>query len=318
MLNKSKTIQAPASIDFHCKISTTLSQLQEVLDLDDVSWCTLFGLGVPLWLAIRSGTTEIPAPQLILLCQKLEINLDLLLRGKLDYSLIALRWKGNRLALPDRYCIEEHKLSRARSTQTVLKHLNLVFGTAFSNRMLSRLQIHPHYFSMESDEKVSSRINIDLLSELKQNGVKDSEIIKMGTLTLSVLKSSPVGDLLAEAPTPKTLYEFFFTGFSKLRVEALTEPKILHLTNQSVMVEVGIHPEAKEAFNSHIVGNRQSCLFRQGFLKSLLGMIRIKFASCEELTCMYAGDQACVYHLTWEPEKQRSNLSPMKVPELST
>ena len=292
---------------------SVLDDVRLALGLSDSEWKEVASLTEKEWSAIQKKQASYSAHHMISFCRSLEINPDLLFGGGLDVGRVAAQRKSKVAIYPEIYLNPDTHFSRARSSQVVLRHLEMNFGAPLTKRILSRLQMPSVFLNTDPNSAICSQLNIDLLSEIKKEGLVDQDIVHMGTLNLAAIRGSSAGQVLQKSQYPKELYSYFVEVYLN-QFEALTEGKVLHCSDSSCTISLKIKDSVKEAFKSQVVGVRESCLFRQGFAKCLLGLIRKDFSYCEELTCMYRGDKSCTYRLSWEssPTSTRKSAGDLK------
>lgn len=281
---------------FAGKIENLLNCIQVKFQLKPEDFLKAMTLTEAEYQEILMGRRSYSLVHLLSLANALGLSIDLLLTGTLDVDAAARRYAGERHIFPSRYSKSAQALIRARAMRVAICYLDTHVGRMSTDAILERLQVYRDQFD-DTAKFISPLIFFDLLEVLGQSGYTDAHFRMLGTMTL-VVEENKIGRLLKSASSPRELYksvcDLLMGQYDRL---SLYLPQKLTMTD--LVLKVLPSEEGKDAFHANVIGNRGSCLYRQGVAMSFLANILPAYAEVHESRCVHVGDSHCLYHVNW-------------------
>lgn len=293
------------NVSFSQKVQQRLLAIKDALALDDVRFFDFLGITSSEYQRILSGRAPFSAEHLERFVQRVGINITHLFEDTLDLYVLAKNFQGDALALPERYAINEQKLARVRAVKSIHEFLESYFGRQYANNVLTRLQLSPAHLS-DPFGFISPFAFLDLLREMRRDGLTDSHIRTAGLMNSNVNSNTDLGRALTAAGSAQAMYqslhEIHFVHFDQLFHYKLTK-----LSKNNCVVEITSRRDSLDRFNLKKMGDRSTCLYKQGVYLSFLSHLPGYTGNIEESECMYStGGTRCRYHLSWTHSLSRS------------
>ncbi len=282
--------------EFNLNLLKTLEKIESVLGLSPQDMASLLSASEEQYKNIKLSRNTPTLTHLRSMSDALELNLSMLLSGQINFETLFEHYHGRTDRLPARYLETHHQLSRARGIQVIDHYLSKVFGTEYSRSIFGRLQLKPTLFT-NPDTYVSSLVGLDLLEELKKDGVSEGAFSRIGRFSVEV-NSENLGINLKEKQTAKEVYGSLYNEILPHYDQAY-HYRITQLSDIRCTITATPKVETQEAFKAKAPGSRDLCCFKQGVIKSFLASSQNKYPALRESSCMYKGDSACTYHLSW-------------------
>jgi hypothetical protein len=286
-------LQAVSSLsdnaDFERRLSATLLRIRSSLGLSDSTFLEMLGA--------KKNQKKYSVKNLESLCRAIDLNIDLLFSGQIDYSVLIKNYRTAALSLPERYSPPEQQLSRARSVYALFQHVQIFHGEDYAKSLLSRLQVHPE-FLQDPSALISPLLAADAVEILLSEGFHSNQIFDMGTMTLGITRLTPLGRILQQKSSARELYQSVHEELVD-QFDHVFDYSLLKITQNSCTVVIQPKERTFDLFRTLVFGNKGMCHFKRGVYASLLGNIRKHFAHIHEKECMYEGADRCIYELTW-------------------
>jgi hypothetical protein len=285
------------SKSLNTRLRDTLFRIQDSIQIDRKSYQEILGISATRFAEIAFQSSDISIYELYSIANALDLDIDLIFSGDIDYKALARRYKGDLKAIPEKYQNPSEKLGRARASQVIYSHLMIYHGERFARAYFRRLQLYPDAFT-DSVEFVHPLIAIDLMKNLTREGYEENQIRSIGTMTLAVTPKVHQ-KALSKTKTPKNLYSYILEEFAPKYYDRMYQYKLDQLSNSKCRVITQTTEFAESVFRGKNIDNRESCLFRQGVFSSFLGVFGKRFARIEEISCIHRGDSKCVIDISW-------------------
>jgi hypothetical protein len=285
-------------MEINNSIYQTLGRIQDSLQLTGTQYADLLGFTQKEYDSLLLDGEQLKIQNLLNLSQATELSIDRIMDGDIDFHALAKKHLGDKFAIPEKYAIPTQALARARTVKAIMHHVNSIHGEAYGRHVLRRLQIHPDFFSNPEDY-INPFIITDLIETLVRSGFDRSHVKEMGKCAMKVNQNTAVGSLLSQAKTPMDLYRDLHEIVINRHFDRIFEYRIQSLSKTGITVTVTPIKDSHEALNSKLIGDRETCLYKQGVYSSFIGHIDHQFAKLFETACIYQGDPQCRYHLCW-------------------
>ncbi|MDR3606230.1 MAG: hypothetical protein P4M08_02490 [Oligoflexia bacterium] len=248
---------------------------------------------------------EIEDSALEALSEELEITLEAVSSGNLDYRTLARRQSGNATCLPGVYATGAH--SRVRTSSHILDFIEIHHGWRERNQILCRFQLNESIFA-NLETKISIKFLSDLWLYLNSRGVTLEQFHQIGKYSVLSNINSVVGQHFRKFKSPKTAYESLFEVVN-IHYDKNFTYRIKNLTHSCCVVDAQPNKDVLDELQSTTIGNEGSCASRGGTMASILGYLDLPYADVTEINCIHRGDPQCRYIARYEDRPTRA-LSP--------
>lgn len=279
------------------RLRQTIFRIQDCLDVNRKTFLEMMCISSERYAQIAFQKSDITILELYSLAKALDLDLDLLYSGKLDFLEIARRFRGDLKAVPERYSDHSKMLGRARAAQLIFTHLTVYRGEAFARSYFKRLQLYPEAFSNPTDF-VHPQIAMDLMKNFSKEGYSEDQIRGIGSMTLA-LTPEPLRKQFLLTKTPKNLYSYLIEEYGPRSYDRMFHNCLDRITNDSCRVIISTTQLAQEVFGNHPIDNRESCLYRQGVFSSFVSIFGQNYAKIQEISCVHRGDEKCILDIVW-------------------
>lgn len=282
---------------FNLKLARTVENVREAIGVDHYTMSNILAMTLDDYQLARICKKDFPVDSLIGLCEEVDLSINLLFSGKIDFAALRKSYFSDKVVWPEQYADPSHFLARSRGVQSVLKFMSRTYTPEFCKMILRRLQLKSFYFQ-DQEQFLSPQIGADLVFELSKEGATEGDFRSMGEASFELLKNSGLGKVLSGAKSPRALFGLaqdngmsWFDRFFEYRIIQLREDGCIMTSTPQEM--------SFDLFHSKDLGNKQMCYFKQGVFRSIIGCVGYDFAELRESECFYEGASHCVYHLSW-------------------
>lgn len=277
-------------------LEDTLERIRATLQFDSDEWQSVLGITQKEQIRM-SAKSQAPSAQAILqLAEHLNLNFESILRGEIDYGILAARRKGNDLILPEKYTVGA--FSKLRTSSHLLGYLESFYGWRSRVRVLRHFQISEATLQTP-DSNISIRFLTDLCDWLIKNQYPKELIFNMGKYSVVSNFHSPLGDQFRKCSSTKEMYENLFSDLAKRYYDRNHRYRLISLSESECVVEATNEPDVLEALKAKTLGSPQVCLVRSGGFSSIPGYLRLPHAEVQEIACQHRGDAACRFRITY-------------------
>jgi hypothetical protein len=281
-------------IEFNSRLRRTVSNIRAAIEVDECTFSEMLGIGRDHYSRIVQGAEDYSIINLDSLSKAIELDIDLLYSGKIDYAALAKQFRGD-FALPERYSLPEQRIGRIRALKSIHCFLGSMYSFDYADGVFRRLQIKNIHLQNSSDF-VGIWAVANVLAELKRDGLAAEIFQALGTMTTAV--DNKIDAAYSTLPNAKQLYRAVFEQYAEFFDRAYRY-KLLRLTDRGCTMSVSLNDETPDRLKTSHFGNKQTCLFLQGVFSSFLRCTDNRFATVLESECMHEGGSRCVYHLRW-------------------
>jgi hypothetical protein len=246
---------------------------------------------------MRETREPLPASSCILLADHLQIRLDALMSGRIDYAALEKQVNGGGDALPERYSVGT--FSRRRTSLHLIDYCDQHIGWDFTDRMLKTLQLRRAAFS-DPDAMICMTAPVDLSDMIGQVTGDMKLLFNAGANSLKVNKNSPFADAIRKSGSIRRAYELLFTelmGFFDAKNHVYW---ITHIDDSSCTFESKCHDELTDTLKVSKVGSTYTCATRAGVAAAVAGFLGAPLPYVVESQCQHRGDPVCRFHIHYE------------------
>lgn len=279
------------------RLLNTLRHVRKVIQVGEAEFSEMLNMDVDSYRRMNSGLLPVSLVHLLSLEKAIDLNIDVLMSGQIDYKSLQLRYCKNEVVIPERYADKTHQLAKVRAVKSMIQSVTQLRGEEYASRILGRLQLNGVQLN-DPDQGVSPQIGIDLLRELERSGFRKEEISYLGAYTMEIARDTPAGRVLGCSKNASELYRMMFEEFAHT-FDQVWSYQLMSLTSNECRIKISQNPRTLDVFRSTQLGNRNTCLYLQGVFSSLATHVEKFPAKLTETSCMYHGDLACVYDITW-------------------
>lgn len=271
--------------------------IQEALGLSDSEYLKILEITPKEFNKIKNSQSKFTTVAIGNLCDALELDIDRVFSGDIDYEAMCKHRHGENLTLPEKYSVPSQSLATARSILSKFSFLDRYYDPGYSRRLMRKFQIRPQIFN-HPDLRVSPVIGIDIMKQLVRDGFDEHDLRLMGNHTIDVYRKTKLGRELSRFKTAKEIYRAMHEELMHY-FDGLWDYQLTKLTDKGCTVAVTTKQRISDVFSDHTVGSREICLFRQGTYMTILSNIYPDVARLLESECMYSGGKRCIYHIYW-------------------
>jgi transcriptional regulator with XRE-family HTH domain len=294
------------------ELADTLERTRHAISMSLKDWADLLGVRSSDYEEIRKGRQDVSLSALIELAKQLDLSLERLMDGGLDFQAITARHLGERAYIPEKYTIAA--LSRRWSSVNYLKYVEDFMGWRLRHEALSYLQV-PETVFMDPDGLINVRFITDLFNYLNARGVNKNQFYTIGAYSVVTYQDAPVGKEVRKVRSILELYQKFLEELIPLHLEKNCKYRLLNLTSTSCLIEVIETPGLAEALGMRKLGSEYFCQAKVGLTASLPGYLGLPFAESREVSCAHLGDSACRFEVDFsrahEIGREHTALSPV-------
>jgi len=276
--------------------------------MSHAQWASVMGLTQSEYDKTFQGLRPLSLLSVSLICDSLDITLEGLLVGELDFDLIRTRYIGQSGRLPERYSVAA--FSKRRSIVNFLESLENFRGWEYSEQVRRFFQIDPTALS-DLDGSINVLFFRDISAFLRKRGFSDSEFYSIGLFSSVTAADSSFAKVLSTLKTPQAIYEHAFVDLISFH-ERNHSYKVLELDKTHCKVESKSNQDIARALNVKTLGSRDTCIYRSGVMASTLSLVGLPEAHVHEEACEHNGDASCRFVVQYD-HIQKSNLRKLEL-----
>lgn len=282
-------------------LSDQVERLRITLGLDEKRWTEVLDISPADYAEFRQNQKDISIIALVRIADHLQLTLESIMNGHVDYQVVAARYNGNQTALPERY--QEGAGSRRRSSLNLLNAAEELLGWRARAMAMRHLQVTEAVFA-NPDELINLRFNTDLCEYLGKNYGGNHLFYQMGAYSLVNNLNTPIGAYMAASPSVKEAHPRFIEEIVSKQWEKNYTYKILKLTDTLCVAEGVPNPDIADSLKIRHPGSTAVCQTKVGIISAIPGYMALPFSHAEEIKCVHRGDEKCVYEMDFEHAAQ--------------
>lgn len=238
------------------------------------------------------------------LLESLDLSLEFLYQGKIDFNALAARYAGAKSAIPSHYLVGAN--SRIRTLVVLVTYVEENYGWRAAASLLRKFQLN-HSALANPDEKVNIRLMTDAMNRLSQQGMSAECLYDMGARSSGFSVHHSLAVKLADQKNPSQLYERIVSDFNS-HFDNNCRYSLRHLSEDRCLIMAEQNEEVIEALRQPLLGSRNTCTYRGGVLASFPGFKGLPAAHAKELACVHRGDPACLYEIGFDEPLKHMRL----------
>src|SRR4051812_33790892 len=121
---------------FNRDLLTRILKLRNLLELDNREFAESLGVTPRELSQIRLNGQDLSIQNLEKFCQAIQLNINNLFSGKIDYATVARHFRGDLMAMPEAYQGAEFRLGKLRAIQSIFEFMNLFYGFDYARMIL--------------------------------------------------------------------------------------------------------------------------------------------------------------------------------------
>lgn len=273
----------------------TLQRIQATLSLSDTEFSEFLELTPQCLENILGGRKPIPLNAFVSLSDRLNLNLEDLYHGRVDYPSLEIRFNGDPYYIPSQYSIGAG--SRFVTVINILNYVEKMYGWHKRIQTLRHFQMSEGFLA-SPDRLINFRYMTHLLTYLNANVMPESEFFKMGQNIIKTLNKPLLMEPLKEKNSLQDTYEHFFKDTIRF-IDRNYIYTVKKLTKDSCVVSLKPNPTISQLMQWKNPGNFGTCTYRAGVLTIAPIYLDKVPAQIRKIKCVHQGDSECQYHLSF-------------------
>lgn len=287
------------------RLWAVLRRIQMTLGLPDSDFAGVLELREREFERLGAHRAEPPLRSLEALSHRLNVSLDAILDGDIDYRVLRARFLGRPQELPEKYLIGA--ASRRRTVVNVLDFVEREFGWISRTRILRRFQVDEAALLAE-DSLINARLSTEICAWLGSWWDAPDVFRRMGMNSLRLNRKGPFGVELAAARDVHELFEMCFPDLIARHIENNFNWRLRARNTDRIVVRGAPNPAAYQLTAGKLILRSQICQVRQGYIASLPLYLNLPAARVRKISCVYAGDSGCDYDVEFHASHRSAAL----------
>lgn len=277
------------------KLLETFERIRLTTDVDQSTWHEVMQMPAKDYFNLRTGKTPITEKVVERVSDHFELNITDLLKGRIDFTQLALKYADENHELPEVY--SKAAFGRKRTSITSMNFLEKYIGWRIRLDAMKNLGVNEKDLQ-DPFSPISMKFITDLCSYLHTRQFSDRDLISMGAFSYEGNKNSVVAQLYSDLSTATEAYEFFFNDcmklfeqncFYKITQSHATGMTVNYITNPHVAAESGV---------AHL-GNEHVCQLKIGIISNITCYIGLPASQIQKIACVHKGDSVCTLDITY-------------------
>lgn len=269
------------------KIKSTLSysdhQIAEIMELKPSQYAALKLQGnIP---KITSG---------VKLCNYLNVSLENLITGSIDYSVLKNHLKLKSSILPQKYTYGA--FGRRRTLINIFDYLEKWYGWEKVSLVLRKFQMSYDLF-LDPEAPINNLFIVDLLQFLSKVGFTDLELFMMGAHSAHSNKNSPIAKKIKKSKTPQKLMQLMIED----RITDLYDQNFYYelqeLKEEHCVVNIHQREAVAESLKLNKMGSKQLSINKAGVFSSMTCLAGFPQSKVIRTKSTHEGNDYCQYRL---------------------
>lgn len=279
-------------------LAETLERLRATLDLEPKAWAELLQMTTTEYDEVIAGRRSLSVVSLAMLTEHLDLSMEAVVNGNVDYQAAAARFMGNLGYVPERYLLSAN--SKRRTTINLLNYVEDFLGWESRRQILRYFNLAEAVFA-DPDAPINILFHADVCEYLRRyKSFDQDDFFAMGAYSVVTNCTSQLAEILSTQESPSELYRVAIEELVPRYFENNHLYRITDLSKTKCVIESRANPEVLEAFKTERLGNPDSCATRMGVGASLLGYRGLPFADTRETACVHRGDAVCRIEFDYE------------------
>ena len=270
-------------------LAASLESIRLALNLNAQDWCELLQLSNREYQRITDLRKQIPGSRLVTLAHSLDLSIESLLTGRIDYRALSAHLSGDTTFIPEKYLTAA--FSKRRTLSNILRYVDTTLGGHVSLNVLRTLQVTPSALRA-TEEDINIQFATDVLTELKRRNLPASYFERLGMNSIVQTQNSTFGRALSECRTTLELYRTFCEEKISYHEKNGTY-EVIKGPDQSLVVEFISNPEVNEILKMKYFGSQEICDFKTGVISKIPHYIGKAGAATQKTHCVHWGHQTC-------------------------
>lgn len=286
----------------HLKTKDTLARIQSTLCLEDEEFSDFLEINPRQLERFRLEQRQIPLSAFMRLSERLNLNLEDLYHGRINYAALDVRFHKNELYIPEGYTVGAG--SRFWTVINILNYIESKYGWHLRLQALRHFQLSER-FLISPDRKINFRFMTDLLTYLSTQVMPGGNFFHTGQNIAGTFKKPELLKDLWEQRHFKNLYEVFFKktiGF----IDRNYFYKINYLRDTECEIRMVVNQDISESMKWKNPGSFNTCTYRAGVLSSVPHYLGLASATVHKTSCIHRGDTICSYHIKFPGNRIQS------------
>lgn len=241
----------------------------------------------------KSQPKKLPIRALSDLCQKLNLSLECVFEGRVDYDVLFNQYYGNLNVLPQRYT--KFANSKARTIKIITDYCRSNIGDHFQRQVFRYFQISEKFIQNENNQ-INLNLVRDLLAYVKRYQGDENIYYNMGLSSVSAFAQSPAGPTLSVQKKISGLFQCMFEDLIH-HIELNCDYRISKLGTEKIVLDVIPKRDIQDALATKRPGSWEICQYKKGIISSLPLHISWPRSEVEKTKCIHRGDARCTYEV---------------------
>lgn len=277
------------------QIASTLERIRRTIGMDADRWTEVMGLTKRKFDRVNAGTELLPITAIHYVAEYLNLSVEAIAKGALDFMALAEHYEGNLEYIPERYL--KGAFSKRLTALNFLDYLETYFGWELREKILQKLQT-TEFAIRRASEPINIKFITDIGDYLRNYSFDDKDIFRIGMHTLVTNQDNPFARNLAASTTPIEIFERYDAEVAF--VEKNGRYPIIKRDGETFILEFRPNPGVLDALEVDKFGSPLLCSYKAGLMAALPGYLNLPYADVREIACVHRGDQACRYEVNVE------------------
>jgi len=278
------------------KTIETLERARVTLEFREPDWLDTLNVTRFEYLNIRAGTLPPPEKGLENLASRLNVNIQDILRGEVDFKSLRVRLSHDNTDLPLKYRHAAH--GRRRTTITSVDFIEGACGWRMRHEVLKHFGVSERAL-LDPFAPISIQFITEMCDFLYRRQFSAEDFFAMGAYSYVGNQGSLLAKIYSEMPHPIDIYEHMFGEMISL-YEQNCSYHFQKLTKTSAFIEVRSNKDVAAEIGVRELGNQHLCRLKAGFMACAPAYLGLPFASVKEVRCVHDGQPSCLFKIDFE------------------
>lgn len=277
------------------KLWTSIHQIQNALSMNDHELAEALELTNREFQKSKLNLNSPSIRHVSNLASHLELNLESLFSGNIDFKCLAQRFYGDRSeAIPEQY-IQDAK-SKRRTVLSILNYIESILGYSKRAMVLKQFQLNEAVF-MKPNESIHLNLALDIANYLYNINKNESILYNMGTFSILNYKNTNITESIDEAKNSVEAYERMFCDISPRYLEKNYRWEIASVKNNLMVIKGHPNEQLRQEIKKNPIKHYLGCIIRSGFIGGMANYLNNHPKQVIKYQCVSKGDPFCSYHV---------------------
>lgn len=285
----------------------TLDRVRSIVGGDE-DWADLLGVGPGEESRMKRDGRGPPLQAVENLADELDLSVQGIISGSLDFNALERRFRGEHDRLPERYAVGA--LSRRRTSAHLLSWYETRHGWTALNRFFAQTGLTASHFA-DREKLINIRVLEDFCRFLLENGYTIPDLYRLGMYSVVDNAGGPVAQRFLACRNYSEIYELLVFELVQEFYDRNCDYRLVSTAPGESRLRFTPSEEIVSLLDDPRPGSFAACTAKAGTAASMPGYLGLPYARVEHVRCMYAGDAYCEYSISY-PACSRADASGIK------